>query len=688
MVTQTPTLLEAGLQSGSNIRFRDGLPEKIGGWQRYYPSAVSGTPREMHAWQLLGGETHLAVGTSSALVDISNSMLTDISPQTTTTNPPEDFSTTNGDATVTVVDTGLTAVSAENYVFFWTPIAVGGLVLSGLYQIATRVSATSYTIEAASNATSTVSNGGSVPVFDTTSGSDIVTVTLAAHGLSVGNTISLPIATTVGGMTLRAQAYTVIGTPTSGTFTIQGPNVASSTATASMNGGNARLTYHISPRADVISNPGMGFVGFGTYGQHSYGELEDGIPSVTPAQTGTPLAASNWDLDNIGEFLIAAPVDGAIYYWRPNQGMKAVAMVSTSAPLFNSGAIIDQQARIVIAYGSTANNTIGVSQDPLLVRWCDQEDFTVWTATTTNYAGSYRLSSGSEIVGAISAQKVNYIWTDLDVYAMQYVGGQGGGVSLVYAFTRVDTNCGLVAQHAAVAFSGNVFWMGNRNFFTLTGGGAQVIPCSVWDAVFQDLDTANKHKIACVSNTPFNEIWWFYPSASGGTGECDKYVKLHVLTGAWDHGAISGTTSITRTCGIDQSVLGMPIMASPTGYLYQHETTYNADGSAITWSWQTGDFVLNEARDVAFVDEIYPDFKFGTFAGADDASISLTIFGRNNVSDTPYTYGPYTITSATQTIKPRFRNRLMSIKVSGSDSASFSRLGNIRMRVAADGRGR
>ena len=129
-------------------------------------------------------------------------------------------------------------------------------------------------------------------------------------------------------------------------------------------------------------------------------------------------------------------------------------------------------------------------------------------------------------------------------------------------------------------------------------------------------------------------------------------------------------------------------MADPNGYIYQHETTYNADGSAIAWSWQTGDFVLNEQRDIAFVDEIYPDFKFGTFAGSDNASISMTVYGRNNVADDPYTYGPFTITSSTQVVKPRFRNRLMSIKVSGSDAATWNRLGNIRMRVATDGRGR
>jgi hypothetical protein len=691
-VVQTPTLLEAGFQHASAIRFRDGLPEKIGGWTRYWPSPIPGVPRDVHAWQLLDATKYLAVASTTALNAIAGgSALSDITPQTWTTNPAEDFSTTNGDATVTIVDPGLTQeVTAGNFVYFWTPIAVGGLVLHGVYEIATRVDPDSYTIEAPSNATSTANNAGSVPVFDSTSGSASIQVTITAHGRSAGDTINLPITTTVGGVTLPAGTYTIKTIVSANAFTITGPNQANATQTVSMNSGNARMTYYVAPRGSVVSNSTAGFLGFGALGQFGFGQLSEGLAVVTESQTGTSITATNWNIDNIGEFLIAAPRNGAAYYWRPNVGIEAAALMSATAPIYNRGVIIDQQARIVIAYGSTAKEDIGISQDPLLIRWCDQEDFTTWTATTTNYAGSYRLSTGSEIVGALAAQRVNYIWTDLDIYAMQYIGGQGSGVSLVYAFQRLDTACGLVAQHAATAFAGNIFWMGNRNFFTLSGNGAQVIPCSVWDAVFQDLDTTNKDKISCVGNTPFNEVWFFYPSQSGGTGECDKYVKLNVLTGAWDHGPISGTTAITRTCGIDQSVLGMPIMASPTGYIYQHETTYNADGSAITWSWQTGDFALNEARDIAFVDEIYPDFKFGAYPNPQSgaASISMTLYGRNNVSDTPTTYGPYTVTSSTQLIKTRFRNRLMSIKVSGSDSASWSRLGNIRMRVATDGRGR
>lgn len=128
-------------------------------------------------------------------------------------------------------------------------------------------------------------------------------------------------------------------------------------------------------------------------------------------------------------------------------------------------------------------------------------------------------------------------------------------------------------------------------------------------------------------------------------------------------------------------------MASPTGAIYQHETTYNADGAAISWAYQTGEFVLAEGRDFPFVDQIWPDFKFETFDGSStSATIEMTLYGKNYPTDPERTYGPYTVTSSTEYINCRFRNRLMSIKIAGDDLGSFSRLGNVRLRVAPSGR--
>src|SRR5690606_19585427 len=183
-----------------------------------------------------------------------------------------------------------------------------------------------------------------------------------------------------------------------------------------------------------------------------------------------------------------------------------------------------------------------------------------------------------------------------------------------------------------------------------------------------------------------DEVWFFYPSKSGGTGQCDKYAKLNVVTGVWDHGPVDGTTPLPRSAGIDASILGKPILASPSGIIYQHESGYDADGSTITWEWETGYFKLADGQFMAFVDRIFPDFRYGTFNRSPDAEIKITLKGANSPNETPVEYGPYTVTEATEFISTRFRHRLMAIKVSGQDSASFSRLGQILFRYAPNGR--
>src|SRR5690606_6521956 len=302
-------------------------------------------------------------------------------------------------------------------------------------------------------------------------------------------------------------------------------------------------------------------------------------------QEGDPIEAQDWTLENWGEILLAAPCTecdedvGGIWYWQPGRGFQTMRLIPT-APLYNTGIFLSQPAQILVAYGSTANEDIGFTHDHLLIRWSHQQDFTQWVATETNYAGSYRIPSGSRIVGGMSTRQRDLIWTDIELWSMNYLGGQGAnGVSLVYGFQKIGTSCGLIAKHAAVSFRGVVYWMGRSNFFMLGGNGVQTIPCPVWDAVFQDIDEDNVYKCWAVGNSGFDEVWFFYPSKSGGTGQCDKYAKLNVVTGVWDHGPVDGTTPLPRSAGIDASILGKPILASPSGLIYQHESGYDADGS-------------------------------------------------------------------------------------------------------------
>lgn len=665
-VERTPTLLEAGYSQSSLGRFKDGLFQKLGGFQKFYSFAVSGIPRALHAWQDLNQTNRLAVGTTTQLGSITSGLLTDITPQTLTSSFAPNFSTVINTPTVTIVDSNIANVTVYDAIYFNTPISVGGIILSGLYPIVTIVGTTSYTITAATNATSTVNNAGAVPSFTTTNGSANVSVTLTAHGRSAGDTVVFPIATTGGGVTING-AYTVISITSANVFVITASNTASSGATFSMNSGNAQLVYYIN-LGPAAAGSGFGLGGFGL------GGFGTGIVPV--GQTGTPITASDYALDNWGQILLACPSGGGIYYWDPTGGFLNASLISTG-PIFNGGMFVSQGAQILVAWGSTVTKNIGVQRNPLLVRWSDSGNFLQWTVTSTTQAGSFPIPVGSKIMGGMAVSLQNLIWTDLDCWSMSYMGPP-----LVFGFNKIGAGAGLASAHAMAQLRGNVYWMGLSNFYVLGGDGVKVLPCPIWDVVFQNLDTSNLDKIRTAPNTPFNEIWWFYPSASGGTGENDSYVKMNITEPGqpWDYGPMA------RAAWIDQSVLGNPIAASSSSIIYQHETTNNADGAALVPSFTTGYFEIAEGEELAFVDQILPDFKWGTFAGAQTAQVQLSFNVVDFPGNTPTTYGPYTVTQATEYISVRFRGRQMSITASSTDLGSFWRLGRVRYRWGPCGR--
>jgi hypothetical protein len=638
--------------------------QKIGGWEKYYPLPVTGIPRDLHAWQDLNETGHLAVGATTQLAVITSGTLQDITPQELTTDFAPNFTTTLSSTTVTVDDSNISTVTIFDSVFFNTPVSVGGIILSGLYPIDLVTGATTYQITAATAATSAVSNTGTVPTFTTTSGSATVTVTLANHNQSVGNRVVFQIATSVGGLTILG-SYPVITVGGANTFTITANAQATSGTTVAMNSSEAQLVYYITLGPPAA---GVGY-GLGGYGLGGYGTGV--VPSV---QTGTPITASDWTLDNWGETIMACPLNGGIYYWSPTGGFSTASLVSTG-PIFNSGMFVSTQSQILIAYGASEEKDIGVDQDALLIRNSDQEDYTVWTESLTNQARRFRIPTGSRIVGGSPGAKFDLIWTDLDLWMMEYVG-----FPLVFTYNQVATSCGLIAEHAQTTFRGVTYWMGQSNFFAFGGGGVQVMPCSVWDAVFQDLDQDNVHKIRCAPNTPFNEIWWFYPSASGGSGENDKYVKYNVVENAWDLGTLG------RSAWIDQSVLGNPIAGTSTSLIYQHEEGYDADGEPITATFTTGYFYLAEGEDYVFVDNWIPDLKYGTYAGSQAAQVSVTFNVVNFPGETPVSYGPYQFSQSSTYIPTRFRGRQASITLTSSDSESFWRLGKSRFRFSSAGR--
>ena len=687
-VIKTPTLNEAALSSTNLVRFMPdrnnlGLVQKLGGWVAYFNSAYSSTIRALKGWADLNAVNHLAVGCTASLNVLTGNNNQNITPQTYTTNTSPNFSTTSGSTTVTVIDSGIVA-SIYDYVDYVTPVSVGGIVLSGPYLIQSAAS-TTYTITAATAATSTVANGGASYTFSTTSASPVVTAVLNNHGYSVGSQFYVGVATTVGGLTLSG-LYIVASVVDANTFTFSAQNTASSTAgPVSINSGNIRSQFYIAVGPQPTS-AGFGVGGFGTGGF--------GVGTAPTATPGTAITASDWTLDNFGENLIACPAGGPIYFWSASGSLQNAQILSGQVPLVNDGIFVAMPQRQVIAWGSSFT----LQPDPLLIRWSDVADSTVWIGTATNQAGSYRIPTGSKIVTCIQGPQQGLIWTDLDLWSMQYIGAP-----LVYGFNKIGSNCGAISRKCVGQMGNTIYWMSQKQFFMNAGQGPQPLPCPVWDVIFQNLKSGNDangipytQHIRCAPNSQFNEIMWFYPSANGN-GENDSYVKFNTVLNQWDFG------SLGRSAWIDQSVLGPPIGAGTDNYLYQHEIGNDAASGTTTTamqsSMQTGFFSIAEGDNIMYVDQIWPDMKWGTYSGNQNATVNMTLYWTNYAGDPTVSTGSYAgapsnlvssatfpMTQSTEYISCRIRARLIAVSISSNDVGTFWRLGGIRYRAAPDGK--
>lgn len=661
VVTQwTPVLNEAGVSESNLIRYHDSLIQKLGGWTKYYNGSIGSTIRDIHGWGALLGTEFLGVGATQQLAVISSGALNDITPQTHTSSVAPNFSVSSGSNVVTVIDVG-SSTNASDTVFFNTPVAVGTLLLNGAYSVNTVGGSSTFTILASANSDTTITASGILPVFTATADSAVITVTLPNHNFEAipGLYQNFIAPTTVDGLTIQGP-YEVATVVDSTQFTIIAPTQATSADTETMNGGLAQLLYYvgIGPPA-----PGSGY-GIGGYGLGGYGM---GSTSAGGG-SGTPITATDWTLDNWGSALLACPKDGPIYVWSADSGF-TTAFVIPGAPFNNGGIFVSQPQQILVAWNSTQSTGV---QDPLIVRWSNSADYTNWTVSTQTFAGSFTIPNGSRIVGGLQAGLRGIIWTDVDVWLMQWVGG-----NTAFNFTRMGRGCGLIGRHAGGVMADKVYWCGDNNFFVLDQNGVSVLPCTVWDYIFQNLNRDYKERIRCAVNSMFSEVTWYFPSTTS-TGENDSYVRYNFQEKAWDYG------SMQRVAWDDVSALGNPL-GTTTTEIFQHETSNDADGTIINAAFESGYFALAEGEKLVFVDWVLPDMKFGTY-GSSGASCEIIIETVDYPGETPRVYGPVTFTSTTQYLNPRLRGRFMSISVASNDLGSFWRIGGIKYRYQETGR--
>ena len=519
---------------------------------------------------------------------------------------------------------------------------------------------------------------GSITQFATTSGSTTVTVTDADHGALVGDHVTISsVSGAIGGLTqANLQNEFEIQTATDDTYTIVAPAAASSSAT----GATATATYQINS-GPATSIYGYGW-GAGTWSRSTWDTTREGLTGAE----GVLLQSTKWSLDNWGEDVLIQKFDGSIYYWDTSAGLSSNLASNTnvsSAPTKSRFMMVSGDDRHVICFGT--ETTIGTTstQDNMFIRWSDQETVNTWTPTSTNTAGSQRLTSGNKINAAVRSRGAVLIWTDLALYQMQFIGAP-----FTFGFKQLGSNCGAVGINAAVDIGGISFWMGNDSFFRFDGA-VKKIPCSVQDYVFDDINNNAIGDVFCAANTDFNEVMWFYPS--GNSLQIDRHVTYNYAENLWYTGSLARSTWADRGVysnpyatefdSTDSTATISTIYGNKDGrtFVYAQENGVNAAGGAMTAYIESGDIDIGDGDQFMSISRFIPDFKNQV------GNVDVTIKSRSYPTTTQTTHGPYEVSTSMTKQDTRIRGRQLALRVSSDATDDKWRYGTLRFDGKPDG---
>ena len=699
----TSTGGESQWVSGDNVRFRYGSPEKIGGWAQLGSVDITGRNTAIHHFVNTSGIKYAVLGTNRILYAYSGGIFYDIHPIKATTTLTSAFSTTNGSSVVT-----LTFSSAHNINKFdiilldnFTSITNSNFGSSNFddnkFMVTTIPSTTTLTIDVGSNESgSGASTSGGIRVKHYYPVGPAVEVASTGWGLgpwggfALGeftSTLSSGINNSVTSLTMASST----SFPSSGTVLI-----------------NNELITYTGNSSGTLSGLTRGANGT-TAAAHSSGDTVTDASNFfawNAAASGDVVTAPGlWSLDNFGNKLVATITGGESFEWdsNPTAANETRATIISGAPTASEFSLVSTPDRHVVFFGTETTIGTKATQDPMFIRFSSQEDINTYTPTSTNTAGTQRLSDGSKIVGAIRGRDAIYIWTDTALFIMRFVGPP-----FTFSFQQVGTNCGLIGKNAAVEVDGAAYWMSENGFFRYTGK-LESLPCLVEDHVYDDINTIPKQHINAGLNNLFGEVMWFYPNS--GSGTVNRVVTYNYLDSSSER-PVWTVGTLARTAWQDSAVFGKPhateydddgtTATTDTNYVYgntdgtstyyEHETGLNQikDGatSAITASIESGDFDIGQqglAGDGEFmmkIRRVIPDFLSQT----GDARITLNLRDFPNDTSASSTLGPFTVTSGTQKIDTRARARSISLKVDNTSTSQFWKLGTFRLDYQPDGR--
>ena len=646
---------------GENVRFRYGQPEKIGGWIKLFGDKLIGSVRDQFAWSALDGTRHLAFGTDKKLYIYKEGAIADVTPiratQANLTNP---FVTTSGSAIVTVTDAAHGA-KAGDFVTFSNSDAVGGLDMDAEFEITSVTSTSVYTVTHSSNATSGATGGGSstVDVSYQISPGPETNIYGYGWGIPSWNGTPTPLITDQlaealdatetaidvdTGATFAANDYILVGqeimkvsSVSSNTLTvIRGLSTITDTTSVSAVGSHDNTTHADNASVTLIFDASTSITTTGW--------------NVAATTSATTLDARYWVFESFGEDLLALLSDGALYKWDTSVGTGTrAAIVDANAPTASRHLILSTPDRHLILFGT--ETTIGTTstQDDLFLRFSSQEDFTTWSPTSTNTAGSFRIQDGSKIMTAVRSRGDILVWTDTSLHSLKFIGAP-----FIFGLTQVGANCGAVSPHCAVDVNGTTFWMSQQAFY-MFDGGIKKLPCTVQDYVFDNFSITQQNTVYAGINTDFNEVTWFY--ASKGSSVINRSVTFNYLENVWY------TNSLARTTWLDRGVYDAPYATeydstangtTPTvkgltdgsSNVYVHESGTDDVISAMDCFLQSSDFDINDGQQLLSISRFIPDFKDQT----GNTEVLLSFKDYNSVTNETTLNGAITSSSSTDDI--------------------------------------
>ena len=679
---------EGGWYESDKVRFRQGMPEKIGGWTQYSPSKFLGVCRLLWNWVTLSNINFVAVGTNLKFYVTYGNLYFDITPiRVTTTLPNNPFVTVSGSSTVKVNATAHGAV-VNDFVTYTGATTVAGLNLNNQFKITNIIDANSYNFTANGIANTSVPGGGGgasvVAAYQMNTGPEIQvpytgwgsgTWGTGTWGIGSGikNNLQLWNAYNYGENLLFGPRgggiyYWVAGT---GVANVNTRGVALNTTGGTVTITNSATTSVPALITSSVTLPNNSSIQLGVTG----GSLPTGLSTLTTyyvvnvlgtafnlslTQGGTPISTSS---NGSGTFSISLLMD---------------------VPLFQNLIQVSDSSNFIIAFG--ANNYGAVVQDPMLIRWSDQQNTQVWYPDITNQAGSVRLSHGSQIITAVQTRQEIVTFTDQAVYSLQYLGPP-----YVWGLQLLSENTSIIGPNAAVLASGVVYWMGVDKFY-MYDGRIQTLNCDLRRFIFQNINQYQNQQVYCSTVEGFNEVWWFYVSGTGT--QINSYVVYNYLEKSWYYGTMG------RTAWLDTTLQASPIAATYNGYLLNQEKGLDDNetgtpqpidayiaSSEFDISDQTGDHF-------AFITKVLPDLTFEN-STATTPTVTMTLEALvNSGSGITQTYpnqvysvningNPETFTGYVYT---RIRGRQFIFKLESNQLGTTWQLGNPRFDARADGR--